>query len=469
MAAAAATVSGSPILRTAIPTRRHACVLHPSAPREGASGINRRCVRNVVTRAAPPSSPAKDKASKPSSSSSPASPRLSSPTPSTSSSSSPSPSKRAPSAPLPPLAPRPPLAPSAPLPQLAPRPPLAFQSIDDDSAEAVVIVGRKWWDWKSWTPRGRGLVLLNILVLLCASNWVVVKQATDAAAPANFTALRFLVAAVAFAPFLPRANRDTAAAGLELGLWSAAGYATQALGLLTTDASRASFLSAFTVVAVPLLSGTRVAGEPKAVEPVTWLCAASAICGVFLLEDAAVDPGPGDAWALASALLFAVQIMRTEARSRETAEEQVLPLLAVTVATVAAVSAAAAAVLACTGEGDSVASAVEASRAWLSRPGEALAGLLPRAPELLWTGLLSTDAVLLIELVALRDVSSIDAAIVYTLEPVVGAFLAWLILGERFGPLGFVGAAVILSSALAAQLVGGSGGGGGEQGEEKKA
>lgn len=301
-------------------------------------------------------------------------------------------------------------------------------------------------------------MLLNVLVLLCASNWVVVKQATDAAAPANFTALRFLVAALAFAPFLPRVNRETLSSGIELGLWSAAGYATQALGLMTTDASRASFLSAFTVVAVPLLSGTRVAGEPKAVEPITWLCAASAILGVFLLEDAAVDPGPGDAWALASALLFAVQIMRTEARSRETQEEQVLPLLAVTVATVAAISAAAAGLLACTwGEGSSVSSALDAARHWLSHPQESLTSLLPRAPELLWTGLLSTDAVLLIELVALRDVTSIDAAIIYTLEPVLGAFLAWAFLGERFGPLGFVGAAIILSSALAAQLVGGGG------------
>ena len=427
-AAAAATAGGisAPILRTAIPRRRRARLIHPSATREATSENLRRRVQSVVTRAAPPSSPARDKAN------SKSNPRSSS----TSSSSS-------------------------------PLPPLSLQSIDDDSADAVVILGRRWWDWNSWTPRGRGLVLLNMLVLLCASNWVVVKQATDAAAPANFTALRFLVAAAAFAPFLPRAKRETFSAGLELGFWSAAGYATQALGLMTTDASRASFLSAFTVVAVPLLSGTRVAGQPKAVEPITWLCAASAILGVFLLEDAAVDPGPGDAWALASSLLFAVQIMRTEARSRETAEEQVLPLLAVTVATVAAISAAAAGILACTGEGSSVASALQAAREWLSHPGEALAtDLLPRAPELLWTGLLSTDAVLLIELVALRDVSSIDAAIIYTLEPVMGAFLAWLILGERFGPLGFVGAAIILSSALAAQLVGGKGD---EEGKEKKA
>jgi len=210
-----------------------------------------------------------------------------------------------------------------------------------------------------------------------------------------------------------------------------------------------------------------VAGEPKRVEPITWLCAASAILGVFLLEDAAVDPGPGDAWALASAFLFAVQILRTEARSKALDDDdQILPLLATTVATVAAVSVAAAGVLACLPVGGAEASgvgpAIDAAISWLSHPKESLSALLPRAPELLWTGLLTTDAVLLIELVALRDVTSIDAAIVYTLEPCIGAIFAWIALGERFGPLGFVGAAVILCSALAAQLLGG----GGEEGKE---
>jgi drug/metabolite transporter (DMT)-like permease len=67
---------------------------------------------------------------------------------------------------------------------------------------------------------------------------------------------------------------------------------------------------------------------------------------------------------------------------------------------------------------------------------------------------MSTDAVLLLELVALRWVSSVDAAIVYTTEPVLGAIIAWFVLGERFGPKGFLGAAIIIVAALTTQLVG---------------
>ena len=65
----------------------------------------------------------------------------------------------------------------------------------------------------------------------------------------DFAALRFLIAAAAFSPFLGKAvqDRKILQAGIELGAWSALGYLTQAQGLLTSEASRASFISTFTV------------------------------------------------------------------------------------------------------------------------------------------------------------------------------------------------------------------------------
>ena len=131
-----------------------------------------------------------------------------------------------------------------------------------------------------WTPRIRGLVLLNLLVLLVATNWVCLQARCTAFWPADhcswppdepndchfilqvvlrdtesffdafdFAALRFTIAAAAFSPFLSKAVKDRkiAQAGIELGAWSALGYLTQAQGLLTSDASRASFISTFTV------------------------------------------------------------------------------------------------------------------------------------------------------------------------------------------------------------------------------
>ena len=131
-----------------------------------------------------------------------------------------------------------------------------------------------------WSPRIRGLVLLNLLVLLVATNWVRFQAHRTASWPAghrswppdesdnchyiwqvvlrdtesffdafDFAALRFTIAAAAFSPFLSKAVKDhkIIQAGIELGAWSALGYLTQAQGLLTSDASRASFISTFTV------------------------------------------------------------------------------------------------------------------------------------------------------------------------------------------------------------------------------
>ena len=55
---------------------------------------------------------------------------------------------------------------------------------------------------------------------------------------------------------------------------------------------------------------------------------------------------------------------------------------------------------------------------------------------------------------AVQDVSSTEAAIIYTLEPVFGAAFAYYLLGERWGMSGWVGAALIVTSCLAAQLLG---------------
>jgi drug/metabolite transporter (DMT)-like permease len=64
----------------------------------------------------------------------------------------------------------------------------------------------------------------------------------------------------------------------------------------------------------------------------------------------------------------------------------------------------------------------------------------------------SADTCGVAQVVALHDASSVDAAIIYTMEPVMGAALSWALLGERWGKLGFFGAGLIIASSLAAQL-----------------
>lgn len=86
------------------------------------------------------------------------------------------------------------------------------QDRNNDAAAAKEPEGRLRGPWRQlaskltpgWmTPRARGLGLLWLLVALCATNWVLVKDSGGLDA-FTFSALRFTVAAAAFAPFLPQ-------------------------------------------------------------------------------------------------------------------------------------------------------------------------------------------------------------------------------------------------------------------------
>eukprot|EP00884_Botryococcus_braunii_P011531 jgi/Botrbrau1/20379/Bobra.0006s0041.2 len=248
-----------------------------------------------------------------------------------------------------------------------------------------------WWNPLTWAPRTRGLILLNILVLLAATNWVVVKDVEESFDAVTFAAIRFSVAAIAFAPFIYQANSATWRSGVELGTWSALGYIFQAQGLITTDASRASFLSTFTVLIVPFLAA--FTGEK--LTPVTWASAFTAIVGVYFLENGGSPPGVGDIWSILSAVAFAVQIWRTEAVSKHLRDKggNVPSLMAVVVFTIALISCAIAVAQHASSLPDLVTSAL-AGNQW---------HLLQSVPwpAVIWTALFSTDLLLLIEVLHL--------------------------------------------------------------------
>lgn len=82
-----------------------------------------------------------------------------------------------------------------------------------------------------------------------ASDIPVVKGVETVMDPAAFSAVRFVMSAIPFLPFVFRARDDvkTRNAGIELGFWISLAYVIEAIGLITSDAGRASFISLFTV------------------------------------------------------------------------------------------------------------------------------------------------------------------------------------------------------------------------------
>ena len=199
-----------------------------------------------------------------------------------------------------------------------------------------------------------------------------------------------------------------------------------------TPGSNAAFISSLTVLAVPIVAGL----DGRTIPSSHWVSCLIGLAGVGLLES-----GPGE-WQISdlllvlSALTFSFHLYRTEKFTRAltadaaragagtaAGEDTALPLIAVQVAVTAVLSAV-------------LAVGVDVHRGQgLHLPGsaEALAGYLLGLPWLAmaWTGVVSTAGCLWIECVAMREVPSQEAALIYTLEPMWGAMLAWIYLGER--------------------------------------
>jgi hypothetical protein len=159
---------------------------------------------------------------------------------------------------------------------------------------------------------------------------------------------------------------------------------------------------------------------------------------VQYLPDHCVCCGAGDLLSIASALFFAIQIFRTEKTSRVLPEGSNLPYMAIILATVAAASCAGAAAVHWQDAATALASLQALWDTAMDGLGPSDTPISAARPlfDLIYTSFCSTDLVLLIELVALQSVSSTEAALIYSLEPVSRLFampLLWCLVAASCG------------------------------------
>ncbi|KAK1416057.1 hypothetical protein QVD17_31845 [Tagetes erecta] len=294
----------------------------------------------------------------------------------------------------------------------------------------------------------RSILLLNVITLVYASDIPVLKEVEAGMDPAAFTAVRFVVSAIPFLPFAWRGWGDvqTRNSGIELGFWVSLGYLMQAFGLLTSDAGRASFISMFTVIVVPLIDGMLGAVIPAR----TWFGALMSVIGVGMLECSGSPPCVGDLFNFLSALFFGIHMLRTEHISKKTHKDNFLPVLGYEVCVVALSSIIWYMI------GGVIDGSLEyhpSSWTW-----EMFVSWIVEFPWIpaLYTGVFSTGICLWVEMTAMRDISATETAIIYGLEPVWGAGFAWFLLGERWGLPGWFGAALVLGGSLMVQIIGAS-------------
>lgn len=148
----------------------------------------------------------------------------------------------------------------------------------------------------------------DLLLLLTAFIWgtafVAQKDANQSMGPITFVGARFLLSALALLPLVayearraaaPLARLDWLQAGL-VGLCLFAGACLQQVGLLTTTATNAGFLTALYVVIVPFMLWTLTRRRPRLL--VLAACGVS-ILGAWLLA----DDGTARHWSLGDVLV----------------------------------------------------------------------------------------------------------------------------------------------------------------------
>lgn len=271
-------------------------------------------------------------------------------------------------------------------------------------------------------PRLLAVLLLLLASAIWGSTFVVVKDAIAHTSVLDFLSWRFVLAGALLVAVRPRAlvrlGKRGWRQGLLLGLALAAGYITQTFGLRFTPPAVSGFLTGLQVVFTPVLGWCllrhRAAGR-------TWMAVLVATAGLALLTVRGVSFGVGEGLTVASAALFALQIVGLEEWA---SVEDAYGLAAVQLLTVGAVSLVAAA------------------------PG----GIsLPSTPAI-WgaivlTAVAATAFAFVVQTWAQSHLSATSAAVVFTTEPVFAALFAW-ISGERLGVGLVLGGALVVLSML---------------------
>lgn len=268
-----------------------------------------------------------------------------------------------------------------------------------------------------------GIALLLLVTLIWGTTFVIIKDTLDSIPPSLFLALRFSLAALSLIWVRPAPGIWRW--GLILGAVMFVSYGSQTVGLLYTSASKGAFITALSVVLVPILTGII---NRRWLPARVWIAAGLALAGLALMT--LTDVGGvniGDLIILGTALAYAVHILLID---RAVREQPPLQLAAAQIWPVAVLS-------------------------WLwAMPHAGQTGQLSGQVWLAigFLAVVATALVLVLQNTAQKVVSPHTAALIFVLEPVFAAVFGWLLLGEQLGLFGWLGGLLVLLGMLVSEL-----------------
>lgn len=291
----------------------------------------------------------------------------------------------------------------------------------------------------------------SLLLVLAAFIWgtafVAQSMGMDHIGPCTFNAARSFIGSIALLPVIslfskknqpPQgsgtqkkkcwlADKALLTGGAACGLMLSGGSLLQQMGLTSTSAGKAGFLTSLYIVIVPVLGvflGRRAGFK-------VWAGVAIALVGAYLLSGNVTDGGfsiaSGDLLVILSALFFSLHILVIDHFSPSV---DGIMLSCVQFFVAGAVSLVFALIF--------------------EKP--AFTDLLPAWGPLLYTGVLSSGVAYTLQIVGQQNVDPTVASLLMSLESVFAALSGWVVLGQPLSLRESLGCALVFGAVVLAQL-----------------
>lgn len=321
------------------------------------------------------------------------------------------------------------------------RPPAAPNSFDGRKKASMIPA----MSFPRMTIRRWGFLALLVCALIWGFAFSAQSLAMEHLGPCGFNGLRTLVGVVFLVPcivLIDLVNGRTpsvwgmattgearrrlllggAFCGIALGLASLA----QQIGIVTSSAGKAGFISSLYIIMVPIIGafiGHRAA-------PQVWLAAFCALLGMALLCNLSLDSGftVGDYWLLACSIGFAIQILLVALFVKGTDPVRLSCVQFM------------------------VAAAVSLAFVPLNHESIPQKAVLNCIGPLLFCGVLSCGVAYTLQIIGEKYVHPVVASLVMSLESVFSAVGGWLVLGQVLSVREVIGCTVIFAAIILAQL-----------------
>jgi len=285
--------------------------------------------------------------------------------------------------------------------------------------------------------RARADALLLLVAFLWGTTFVAQKEANEYIGPILFVGVRFAAAALFLLPLalwesqrkakIPLRRSDWIG-GFCIGVCLCAGCWSQQVGLMTTTATNAGFLTAVYMVVVPFVAWIFSRRPPRAL---VLLAGAVALYGAWLLGSdgsGGVALSRGDLIILGGDLIWAVHITLVGHCTGMAARPILLSCLQC-----------------------AVTGLVSLPIALVWQPAS-LAALSGAVPAIAYAGIVSSGFAFTLQVIAQRHTPAAEAALIMSLESVFAAIAGAILLGEMLTVRASIGAALILLGVVLVEV-----------------